>query len=56
MTPITSHVLDTSLGARRKGLVVRVDRLEAGGSWTTMGEALTDDDGTGQRLPRRRAS
>jgi 5-hydroxyisourate hydrolase len=51
MTPITSHVLDTSLGRPARGLVVRVDRLDAGGSWTTMGEALTDDDGRVNDFP-----
>lgn len=44
MTPITSHVLDTALGKPAKRIAVRLDRLDPGG-WTTLGEAVTDDDG-----------
>ena len=44
MTPITSHVLDTALGCPARNLAVRVDRQDAA-SWTTLGEALTNDDG-----------
>jgi 5-hydroxyisourate hydrolase len=45
MSPITSHVLDTALGVPARNLAVRIDRLDPGGSWTTLGEAFTDDDG-----------
>lgn len=44
MTPITSHVLDTALGRPARNLAVRVDRLDAG-SWTTLGEAFTNEGG-----------
>ncbi len=45
MSRITSHVLDTALGHPARHLAVRIDRLDAGGAWTTLGQAFTDDDG-----------
>ncbi len=51
MTRITSHVLDTALGRPARNLGVRIDRLDAGGSWTTLGEAVTDDDGRVNDFP-----
>ena len=51
MTPITSHVLDTALGRPATDLAVRIDRLDADGSWTTLGEAVTDADGRVNDFP-----
>jgi 5-hydroxyisourate hydrolase len=50
MTPITSHVLDTALGRPARNLAIRVDRLDAG-LWTTLGEAITNDDGRVSDFP-----
>lgn len=44
-SPITSHVLDTALGAPARGLGLRLDVLEPGGAWKTIKEGTTNDDG-----------
>jgi 5-hydroxyisourate hydrolase len=51
MTRITSHVLDTALGRPASHLAVRLDRLDAVGSWTPMGAAITDEDGRVNTFP-----
>jgi 5-hydroxyisourate hydrolase len=45
MSRISSHVLDTAIGRPARSLGVRLDRLEEGGGWTTLGSAMTGDDG-----------
>lgn len=44
MSPITSHVLDTALGAPARGLAVRLE-LEDGAGWRVLADRVTDDDG-----------
>ena len=51
MIRITSHVLDTALGRPARHLSVRIDRLDAGGAWTTLGDAFTDEDGRVNQFP-----
>jgi len=53
MSSITSHVLDTALGQPAKSLRARLQILElvnGAQHWTTLAEALTDDDGRIQRF------
>jgi 5-hydroxyisourate hydrolase len=48
MSSITSHVLDTALGLPAQGLRARLQLLELREGtqhWTTLAEALTDEDG-----------
>ena len=42
---ISTHVLDTALGAPARSLTVRLEVLEASGAWRTLATAVTDDDG-----------
>jgi len=42
---ISTHVLDTALGAPARALVVRLELLEPSGTWRTLARQLTDDDG-----------
>ncbi|MGD0678557.1 MAG: hydroxyisourate hydrolase [Polyangiaceae bacterium] len=52
MMAVTSHVLDLELGRPASGVTVRLDQLDAGGRWQTVGEVSTDEDGrTGNLLP-----
>ena len=45
MSPITTHVLDTSLGCPAEGMDVTLYRLEAGGASVEIGCSQTDPDG-----------
>jgi len=45
MSPITTHVLDTSRGAPAVGVVIRLERREPGGGYVPVGAGLTDMDG-----------
>lgn len=47
---ISTHVLDTALGAPARALAVRLEVLEASGAWRTLTTALTDEDGRVQAL------
>jgi len=42
---ISTHVLDTALGAPARALAVRLDVLEPSGAWRTLGSAVTTEDG-----------
>lgn len=44
MSPITTHILDTSLGRPASGVVVALERLE-NHAWLTVGRGETDSDG-----------
>lgn len=44
MSPITTHVLDTSLGRPAAGVEVKLARWEAG-QWQLMGQGVTNNDG-----------
>lgn len=44
MSPITTHVLDTSVGRPAEGVDVVLARLE-GGSWLELARRSTDSDG-----------
>ncbi len=48
-SPITTHVLDVSLGRPAKGIAVRLARAE-GASWNELAESETDADGRASRL------
>lgn len=41
---ISTHVLDTAAGRPAAGVAVRLER-RADGGWTTLTDAITDDDG-----------
>ena len=45
MSPITTHILDTSKGKPAADVQVSLERATADGSWTQIGAGLTDDDG-----------
>jgi 5-hydroxyisourate hydrolase len=47
---ISTHVLDTALGAPARALGVRLEVLEPSGAWLTLATAVTDDDGRVQSL------
>jgi 5-hydroxyisourate hydrolase len=44
MSPITTHVLDTRLGAPAAGVAVVLEKLDAG-AWRPIGLGATDNDG-----------
>jgi len=44
MTQITSHVLDTSLGAPAKGILITLLQ-QAGNNWQELGSGQTNEDG-----------
>ena len=44
-SPITTHVLETSLGQPAKGLHVTLDRQESSGAWNTLAQGKTNDQG-----------
>ena len=44
MSPITTHVLETTHGRPAAGMAVRLERDE-GGNWVLLGEGETDADG-----------
>lgn len=45
MSPITTHVLDTSLGAPAEGVVVTLARLDDHDQATAVGHGVTNTDG-----------
>jgi 5-hydroxyisourate hydrolase len=45
MTPITVHVLDTTVGRPAAHLGVRLDLLDDAGGWTTLAESHTNAEG-----------
>ena len=45
MSGISTHVLDTSLGAPAAGVAVSLERADSAGQWTTLARAGTDADG-----------
>jgi 5-hydroxyisourate hydrolase len=45
MSPITTHVLDTSLGRPAAGVAVVLDRQNADDTWTELGRGATNADG-----------
>jgi 5-hydroxyisourate hydrolase len=45
MSPITTHVLDTTLGKPARGIAVVVEIGLDGGCWTELGRGVTDGDG-----------
>merc|ERR1712139_18552 len=47
-SPITTHVLDTTLGRPAQRVPITLEVRGADGSWSTVGSGMTDDDG---RLP-----
>lgn len=44
MSPITTHILDTSRGAPAQGVGVRLERA-SGDDWAPVGDGTTDGDG-----------
>ncbi|MBC8073304.1 MAG: hydroxyisourate hydrolase [Deltaproteobacteria bacterium] len=44
MSPLTTHVLDTSTGRPARGVEVRLE-LQVPGGWHELARARTDDDG-----------
>lgn len=50
MSPITTHVLDTSLGKPAEGVAVKLFRLGADGAAQPVGEATTNGDGRAATL------
>lgn len=44
MNPLTSHVLDLSLGQPARGVTLRLEVLE-GATWRSLGAGVTDADG-----------
>lgn len=49
MSPITTHVLDVSLGRPAAGVPVTLE-LQEGGAWTELGRGVTDADGRNKAL------
>ena len=45
MSPITTHVLDTSLGCPAEGIAVVLCKLEAHGKTVELGRGVTNSDG-----------
>ncbi|MEE2035624.1 hydroxyisourate hydrolase [Nocardiopsis sp. CT-R113] len=47
MSHVTTHILDTALGAPARGVPVRLESAADGrrASWKTLAEGRTDDDG-----------
>jgi 5-hydroxyisourate hydrolase len=50
MSPITTHVLDISMGKPAAGLPVILE-MEKAGNWKEVGRGATDSDGRLQNLP-----
>ena len=48
MSPITTHVLDTSKGKPAQGIFIVLEKTNANGTWTVLGKGQTNSDG---RLP-----
>lgn len=45
MSPITTHILDTSRGRPAEGVAVVLERQSPDGSWAAVGHGTTNDDG-----------
>jgi 5-hydroxyisourate hydrolase len=45
VSPITTHVLDTAAGRPASGVAVILERLDSGGDWREIAQAVTDADG-----------
>jgi 5-hydroxyisourate hydrolase len=45
MSPITSHVLDTSLGQPARDLDIRLEVLDEQGAWRSLAQRRTDSSG-----------
>lgn len=45
MSPITTHVLDTSTGKPASGMPVTLERKTQGDVWKVVAKGVTDDDG-----------
>lgn len=45
MSPITTHILDISLGRPAEGVAVELDRMGADGAWAPAGRGRTSADG-----------
>lgn len=45
MSPITTHVLDTSLGRPGAGLAVTLQQRDGAGAWRDIGSGTTNADG-----------
>jgi 5-hydroxyisourate hydrolase len=45
MSPITTHVLDTSRGTPAKGVAIRLEQRDAEGRYVEVGSGETDGDG-----------
>lgn len=45
MSPITSHILDTSLGRPAAEVCVTLERRDAFGAWQFLARAASNDDG-----------
>jgi 5-hydroxyisourate hydrolase len=45
MSAITTHVLDTGRGQPAAGIAVVLERRDAAGDWTRVGQGETDHDG-----------
>ena len=50
MSPITTHVLDTSRGRPANGVGVKLEVEGAARAWRQIGRAATDTDGRAQNL------
>ena len=52
MSKISTHVLDTAKGKPAVGVLVRLDRQESSGNWSSLSSGHTDQDGRcAQLLP-----
>ena len=45
MSPITTHVLDTSQGCPGVNILVRLEKQKSDGSWREISSGTTDNDG-----------
>jgi len=45
MSPITTHVLDTSQGCPGANILVRLEQQKSDGSWQELSSGTTDNDG-----------
>lgn len=43
--PITTHILDVSLGKPAQGIECRLEKLADGQNWNEVGKAVTNSDG-----------
>ena len=50
MSPITTHVLDTLRGRPAAGIAVRLEQIDAQGTWHVLGNEETNADGRVETL------